>query len=71
MGESKFLWWFSGGVTIVEVAYEVIYNALKILTSYILTPIANGSPLGSCSPGQKRTDTLAEWIQFPGQSFEI
>ena len=24
-------WWFSGGVTIVKVAYEVVYNALMIL----------------------------------------
>ena len=85
MGESKFSLWFSGGVTIVEVAYEVVYNALKlkkkcsqwsssrpvVAPSYILPPIANGSPLGSCSPGQNMTNTFAEWIQFPGQSFLV
>ena len=39
MGESKFLWWFSGGVTIVKVAYEVIYNALKILKKILTSDV--------------------------------
>ena len=51
---------------VIEVAFELPYNALKILkknavsglavaqwlpTSYILPPIANGGPLGSCYLG--------------------
>ena len=26
-----------------------------------MPPIANSTPLGSCAPGQKMTDTLTEW----------
>ena len=52
--------------TVFEVAFEIVYNALKILknnavsgpavaqwwpTSYILPPVANGGPLASCYLG--------------------
>ena len=39
MGESKFSLWFSGGVTIVEVVYEVVYNALKFKKNAVNGPV--------------------------------